>query len=514
MISGSPQVIIFRERVVTRPVCLGFSSSMPGVHVEMRLAPFPGSACVGDQKDGATLCGPAASMACSLSRCLCNAQNALCERHGVPQPPVLYSFDEMAAALQRAALLVAGEFDASFLTLDEWIVRWPEGKRLAIRESMLLEAPSPGRVKVMVKNEVYVGIPRRPRLIQFYRDFATQAATAPFVASLQHAVAKVFNSLEFYPGVFVTIACGMNASGIADWLADALAAGAVCFYESDGKDWDGTMGECHCRLRLDFYRLFDVAMADMLGQSVVVRACGLFPEGRLLYDLRGTVKSGHNDTTLGNSLVRVAIAADVFRRLGVPARIIVVGDDMFVAANAPVDCALARRFESEYGIKPSCRLFSSPYDGSFISGIWVTDGETVGFVPKPGRLLSRLWWSVNPPPESKMRAYQRGVAKGLIGACGDLPLIGPWLSSFIDEGPTLVSVKKHVVYKAVSFRFQRQGILEHFARRYSCTVRDLLDCETFLVSAGRQPSLLQHWLVQRVVDVDVADLDDRDEEQQ
>jgi len=429
-------------------------------------------------------------------------------RHGVKQRAIIASFEHFRAYSEAIANESVAQY-AQEPTLERsvWAARWPEAKRRAFIASETADPIMLGYVKTMVKREVYSTDISRARLIQANRNLATQSLTAPQIAALQKAVFHALRDMELSPGIFVTVACGLNASDIAKWLEESIAWGSTTYYESDGKNWDGCMQAQHFEARFELIDRFDPALTRLLRQAFSVKGFGRFKEGIFAYKIVGTVKSGHNDTTFGNTIIRLYIAVDVFRRLGVEARIIVAGDDMFVCVRGDFDYSAAVRLEGEYGIVPEARKLYNPYSGSFISGYWVTDGVTVGFLPKLGRLLARLWWTVNPPSRKQLAAYQRGVARGLAGVLKDVPVAREFVLKF-DTAGSAVFGKNHREYRGVSFTFG-EGIIEHVARRYDASIADVVSCAGWLARVPPKTGFLFHPLLQRMVEYDLAGLPER-----
>lgn len=495
---------VYQGELVTNTICCGVSERPFGAHVSAKT--FRRSqACLGAASKGASLMGLAGSVPFVARKCLCNAETALRLRHGVVQPTITADFEAMLMASRVLGIFARAEFDLHpRISFDTWLAKWPIRKQQDILSSMLSDDIAFSRVKAMIKREALTNVPSRARLIQMYVNLKTQGWLGPMVSAAQDAVLHAMSNYEVYPGVRITAACGMNSKAIADWMTDCLDNGYFMFWESDGKNWDGTMQRKHLDLRLAVYRELDSMLATMIARCWSVRGTANFAEGGISYRVEGTVKSGHNDTTLGNTIVRALISADVCRRLGLVAQIIAAGDDVLVACRSDFDDGLMLATECEYGIVPEARKLASPFDCSFISGIWVSDGTTMGFVPKPGRLLAKLWWTVNPPPVRKRCAYQRGVARGLAPMCGDLPVIGSFLRVH-DTAGEAISSNKYSAFRGASLDFG-PGIYSHFAARYALSVDDLMACDVWLASLTNEPALVQHHVIQRMIEYDLADL--------
>jgi len=492
----------------TNTVCLGFGDpSKLSKDCKVRKAEIT-SVCQSQDGKGGTLVGWTASMAHVLRKCLCNAHNALTNRHGAKPPLVSRDVNEVLSDFAEA---VRG-YDADYLMHPmkewfNWFSKWPLSKQVAFLKSRATEDIIPDQVKAMVKREINHKMPTKARLIQFYRTLATQAEFGPEFYALQKVVTSIFRRHRM-GDIDVTLASGMNSAELGRWMEEVLAEGAVQFYERDGKNWDSSMQKQHAAFRQGFYSLFDARLAEFASSCDKVTGSAVFPGGKLKYSVNYTVKSGHNDTTLGNSLVNAAIAYAAFKRAGIPASILVAGDDLVVATYEYVNVDEIISIERNYGITPEAQTFTDFEQVSFISGIWMSDSERIGFVPQPGRLFARLWWTVNPPSKKKMQMYLRGVARGLLGVVGTMPILRTWVGMFDSEGES-TRTDKCYNFRGSVFSFSNEGIYGSYTRRYGIVKEDLVECEKWLRSLPLKPLYINHRVLTRMMEVDLADVRDR-----
>jgi hypothetical protein len=107
-----------------------------------------------------------------------------------------------------------------------------------------------------------------------------------------------------------------------------------------------------------------------------------------------------------------------------------------------------------------------------------------------------------------LAAYQRGVALGLMPVCGTLPVVRVLLRKFATPGDSLATMKGY------AFRAQdvdwADSIWQTLADRYCLPVFALRECEEWLESLPAEPLLLRHPVLDRMVEVDNASLEDRD----
>jgi len=384
-----------------------------------------------------------------------------------------------------------------------WRRKWSGSKRRQIDASVRDDRPRPELVDLMVKREAHHDPPSRPRGIQMYRNMATQALFGYVFYALQHAVCDVFRERDVGGGVDITIACGMNALDLGAWMDRVVRRGARGFYERDGRNWDATMARHHHLLKMCLYRHINPDFARFVEACYRVRGAHLGPHGWLRYSVEGTVKSGHNDTTLGNSIVNAFIAAEALWAARVRGSILVMGDDLIIALYDEVPLEVLVAIEARFGIVPIARMFFSPFDVSFISGVWFPHGSGYAFAPKPGRLFARLFWTVHPPAPRRMEPYLRGVCRGLRPTCGGLPLVRELLRAFDTPGEADVVRDKSTPYAEVDVSWG--DLFEHFASRYHVSVRDLHDCEAWLRLLEPGPALLVHPVLDALMRVDLAD---------
>lgn len=497
---------------VTDTVCLGGgdeSNLGPGARVLRRDPDVRRAPCEQPQR-GATLTGLSTGLAWVCRSCPCNLHQALCHRHGAAPPSATPDFTATLAYLSS----VAAEIEFAYTEhlsfwADAWIRKWPAKKQAMIRASVDLDEVRPDRVVTMVKREVYHKAPTKARMIQYYPTLADQARFGPEFYSLQKTYTAWFQRRLVSDGIRVTFASGLNSNALSAWMSEVISDYAnPMFYERDGKNWDSTMQEAHLGVRLaayscagDEFRAFVKAGFHVTGRAA---------RGALKYRLRGTVKSGHNDTTLGNSLVNAFIAYESMRELHLRGDILVAGDDLLVVIDGDYDFDKLVAAERRFGIVPEARKFESPGDVSFISGVWLECDSGYLFAPKPGRLLARLFWTTQPPPPGKEQQYLNGIVAGLSPTCSEVPIVRAFLAAHYREGCEAM-IRPDWKYRVCLERVGPipKGLLAPFCRRYGLTLDDVEAVESFIFEHRGKIGLLSHPVLDRVVAVDLADLDAR-----
>lgn len=368
--------------------------------------------------------GPVAAGCWPLMNCEHNALNALVNRHAVVQPGC-----RRLTVPRRLVHFVAGMYSETVILVPRWLGKWSTAKQRVIRESVRLQEPVPASVKPFVKREVNHKMPTKARLIQGYLTPATQARYGPELYAFQKALGYLVD-FELFPGIFVTVGSGRTAAFLAAWPGNCPFDCPV-WYERDGKNWDATMSQHHHEAKLSLMRECDPGMADFIDSCFRVKATYRNSKTRAVafrYKLEGTVKSGHNDTTSGNTMVNLLVVANAMRDLKYRGRCIATGDDLLVQLDpfsvggsglADHACSTLMQREGLYGIKPEARCFLDLEDATFVSGRWVRDGTTHRFLPLMGRLAARLWWTVKLPSPRKLPAYRHGVASGIRAVVGE-----------------------------------------------------------------------------------------------
>lgn len=441
-------------------------------------------------------------MAWVLGSCACNRVNAIVNRHGVRQPPVTRNFTDWP----RLRQLISSYYGEMHLEISgHWLEKWPLGKRLAILASVAYEKIRPSNVRSFVKREVYHKVPTKARLIQGYFNLSTQELRAREFTTFQKALCRALDDFEISPGIFVTVASGMNADSLARWMT-RVSSSTIWFYERDGKNWDATMCLVHHLLKLSY--IPDPKLRQFIDACFSV--VGFAGRGDVIkYRLEGTVKSGHNDTTSGNSLVNALILVEMCVALGLRGSIIVAGDDALVAVSrGKPDLDSMVKFESELGIIPEARIFFSPLDVSFISGCWLRKRDGFLFVPLLGRLLCRLWWTVNPPSRRNSSNYRFSVVAGLKPACGSVPAYREFLVAS-DPGGRLIATDKfrHSPYLDCP-QLGDEETSSSLCEKYGLLPSELTDLCSFLSTVG-SCDFFSHPLVDRVIARDICDISQR-----
>lgn len=452
------------------------------------------------------------------AKCGCNLHNALCNRHGKHQPPFSGDFASWISCVDSLYVDYLLMFDQTLNRLcTTWIERWPLWKRLAIIKSELTEVSRPDLITVMTKMEVSVKPLKKARNIQWYVNYCTQSEFAPVVVALQKTLTAMFYRAPSSGRVRVTFGSGLNAKALGAWMTSVmLDRPTYWIYERDGASWDACMQRGHHDMVLSVYgRFTDVAFLQFIDKAFTVRCRKDTGHGLLDYTLVGTCKSGHNDTTLSNTLKNAGIAYAVAQDMGLDCDIIIVGDDLLLISSDDFDEHEFARRESSFGIVPEYKKLRSYEDCTFISGLWAPCVGGLAFIPKPGRLIAKLFWSVKFPSAKMRDQHVRTIIQGHLPVCSGLPVVG----AFLRANDVVVNLYRKLVMKWKQYCFQHYEseivwddlvIRKFFCHRYGITFADIDLVEDFLVDNAGHIGLIVHPVLTRIMEVDLCSLEDRD----
>lgn len=479
------------------------------------------------EQAGAQSVGIVCSYPSVCRSCVCNAHNAMCNRHGRKPPEVTRRLVDDAQDLIHAWRPIAKQEYCTILWWwnFNWLAKWPLGKRKAISLSVERDLVSPGRVKNMVKREVNPKKRKgvvKARCIQYYPTLATQAEVASEFSAMQKAYAVAVRDLV-WGKMKTSLGTQMNAADLGNWAYDAVCApqapGTVRIWvECDMSNFDSTLGEWAHEVKMCYYAFASDRFLEFVEDSACVR--GVFIDKNrdgFKYSLDYTTKSGHNDTTCGNSLInatafKVALEADDDVVSG---RDIYAGDDTLLCLDIKegvdpqlIKDRLAKRLKA-YGLSPEPGVFRDVRDVTFLSGVFVPTTTGLALVPRLGRLLAKLFWTVNAPSPQSYKKFAHSIAVGLLPALNGLAVYDGFLRAHITPGTKLMDHGKRGLRGFVGVKFEYDDrALEYQAVRYGVPVHELLALDAALASCP--PGMVSHPVIDVIIKRDLAAIDVRE----
>jgi hypothetical protein len=361
----------------------------------------------------------------------------------------------------------------------------------------------PDGVKATVKLEpVFEG--DKGRGIQAYWNLHTQALFAPHIAAIQKAAGCY--RLDCGRGVRLTMASGMNNIDIGRWMTDCTRDGARFFQERDCSAFDACMQLEHLRLKLSIYSVGGEALCRFMESCAIVTGVFRKRGAYIKYRVNYTVKSGQNDTSIGNGIVNAAITVQSMWACGLSGDVIIAGDDLLIALPHDFDEHALADEERRYGVIPKYRKFYCPFACTFISGCFYpgVDGSFL-FGPMLGRQCGKLFWTVSDVPDRKRVEFASGVAAGLYPCCAGLPILGVMLSTQMRDHKRIIL--KHG-YSLVKQEFS-PDILSFVCHKYGITPGDVREIEQlYVVNQGRS-SVIRHPALDHVISHDLRKIGER-----
>jgi len=348
--------------------------------------------------------------------------------------------------------------------------KWPERVCRLFYASWICDNPDPTAVDAFVKGEIgkatcdHLSNPlTKPRLIHTYKYAAAKEFMGREYAAWQRALTQLLDPVSPYvyfadgtTTVTLAVGFGSGKGTIAEW---AETRRALWWVESDATSWDAFVNHMMLDYKLSVMRESDERLASYSRAGTRARCNVAGRRGhRLSYDLDGTVLSGFNDTTSGNSLINAALTAKAAIAAGIGADIIVAGDDMLMAVTSiggttdqPSDEVILEvtgRFADRlvaYGVKPKWGAFRSVEDTTFCSAGFYRTGGRLQYLPLLGRQLAKLWWTTRKVPPKPRDQYRRSLAKCMLSVVGDFPVYNELVTAGLPK-PSL----RHLLWPGTS----------------------------------------------------------------
>lgn len=420
---------------------------------------------------------------------------------------------------------------------DEWHSRWNREKIQAIETSIAEEDPGEGELKSHIKREVYrekvVGkLPTKARLIQAHTTLRAAFDIAHCYHAWAHALKIVSSRMWNFEGIDfrVRYASGLSHDEIGDlvleWEAERLNWPMSVYYERDGVNWDASRQPVVFDHLIDVYHEIDPVLGRHASHGVnCVGFVRVKKQGCIKYTVRGTRKSGHQDTSSGNSADNIEATLQTVliakRNTGAGIRRVegvVLGDDLLLLlccdgeVQVPVLEAALIEADKASGIEPEARCLMNVYDTSFISlSFYPRLDGTIAAGPKIGRMLSGLFWTHRSVTYTECPKYQTAVAQAFLPLYGDCPLIGTILKRLTHPKHVAAGYAQYIDPNGywLAPLSTRGGVDWH--QYFMCKYGLLPGWEQGVVRAIRDDICVVETLVtDLIIDRDLADLPDRE----
>lgn len=416
---------------------------------------------------------------------------------------------------------------------EQWRVGRGVAKLAKIDDSVIFDRMREDKVQMMLKFEVYpqvFGAPKeikKARGIQFTVNERTAYEHGSEAWCFAKAYGKATEEAQTVEGIIFDIrySATMSHAAIGEFATESERIRKQYKWsvidERDGINWDSSIQTPHRGAVATAYGDVSPKLSTHALGSIKVKGSALFRDQgvKIFYEVDGTVKSGHWDTSVGSSLLNreVTIAAiiklpDHLKPKYV--RGLVMGDDLIVWLyfDRVVDPTELRQAltanERALGIDPVRGLFDDLRYASYISlGFYKTINGTYLALPKVGRMFAKLFWTVTPLQGRDPRRLAAGVAKQF------LPLYASWppMRQFLKHHMQVEPIEAHNVF----YDFQEMGLKrisdpipweENHLVKYGA-IASALNLDEWM--EGQGAGLAHHPAVAEMYVTDVADPCDR-----
>jgi hypothetical protein len=210
---------------------------------------------------------------------------------------------------------------------------------------------------------------------------------------LSKTIAKIFSVDK--P---VCYASGLTQRDLGRWM-DISVQDFNIFLEADFSRFDMHVNNQLLNIEYGFYNYLGCPsyLIDMFNKQ---KNALCKTRSGIEYQPVGTRKSGDPNTSIGNSLLNIALNVNYLKTLMIPFRIIVLGDDTLIALQKTIDIEAYTNYMARFGMVVKPKLHYGPARASFCS-MWFYP-TIKGFIagPKPGRQLNKMGWKTGPPTKN------------------------------------------------------------------------------------------------------------------
>lgn len=371
-----------------------------------------------------------------VGNCVHNAINALALRHlvqfrhpitFVPGQPYLYR-EEVYRQLREL-------FHCSYQA-GSWRKNKSLERQMRIQDSLDWDEPRPDRALSHIKTQVELMVPKKGRVIQAFHVPADNYSCADEYRAFTEALTHWTSEPHIHDGMYVHVrsACGLNhtdiSSQINSWLAE-LSATSYSIFMDDVTNMDGSIQLPHLQLQVEMYQQLNQRMAQDLEKSIRYKGMIRTRQGTVVYAARGTVRSGAQDTSSGQTSRRLDMFVRVCRSIGVrQVRAFVFGDDIIAfIVGGPTDPTVYDREHSTMGLACRACFVQDLCQADFLACAFVPDNEGgYAMVPKIGRLLAKLFWTWRDVPPRRRVSYIHQIAEAFVPRFAGCEFMITWLT--------------------------------------------------------------------------------------
>jgi hypothetical protein len=361
-----------------------------------------------------------------------------------------------------------------------------------------------------------------------------QALTGPYVFSVTTQLKRIFNFANIRVNGFAMV-IGYNAEEIGAMFEAAYhymvaLHGSVVVVCKDASNWDGSLSQYAIAEELAVYRTNFPLKEDHPFQQYIYDAMRaqlktkLETRNGVIYKFSGRRKSGDNNTTGGNSLLNGGATVTALSRLGLRPGIdsvtFVGGDDDL--SLLPGNCAkladeMVKLLNKESGLVLKTEFYSSMYRADFYSGRMYpaytqSTHETVWvYGPKIARALCKTFYCRGQQHvangEKKLK-WLKGVALGMNYSWNFIPVLRAVKQTILNHTKQVdaipIILEKHKPLSTALHECCDQT-WDMVAAVYGVSQDDVLQLESEILQAHQLPFLIQHPVINAMVQVDMPD---------
>jgi hypothetical protein len=358
--------------------------------------------------------------------------------------------------------------------------------------------------------------PKKGRLIQAY----VRPIDNYIVADMYRAYSAAFALWTEVPREFFGMkvhllsACGMNPVAIGRIASKIAKLHQAKFLLDDVSNMDASVQNPHLDCQYDLYSRCDPLME---AHARATRDChGSVKSARtatVYYRVKATVKSGSPDTSSGPTTRRMDGIVRTLRSLGCLAcHGLVFGDDVFIAlvfAQWP-SMELFYQAQASYGWATKSVVVDDMCKVDFLASAFVPDVEGgYAMVPKPGRLLAKLFWTTKKVVPVNRGSYIKQIAEAFLPRYVGFKFMTEWLLWHC-RVPVRRQFNLQLEHKIVPQHHCKLQWENFVARRYGLLMPDQQDIDEIRACKYPGTYVLTSFWARQVVAYDVADPADRD----